>query len=188
MLHKAWNSKGEMPYCFSRSSVKFQGHTGQSTTNFDPNWAFPDYRPVTAFKSLRFALFGVIHQISRLHGQKNDDLIPILSKNIRPVTAIKSLRFALFSPVYSPGIHWPHWSHRIQLTGSLYPHSTEGGMGVYWIHPDVCPTVTSKLIKKGFTINRLKNTMKKCLGKHSWIAKKYKGRVIQNLYWCRKYQ
>ena len=57
MLHKAWNSKGEMPYCFPRSSVKFQGHTVQNITDFDPNWAFPDYRPVAAFKSLRFALF-----------------------------------------------------------------------------------------------------------------------------------
>ena len=52
MLHKAWNSKGEMPYCFPRSSIKFQGHTGQNITDFDPNWAFPDYRPVAAFKSL----------------------------------------------------------------------------------------------------------------------------------------
>ena len=57
MLHKAWNSKGEVPYCFLRSSIKFQGHTGQNITDFDPNWAFPDYRPVAAFKSLRFALF-----------------------------------------------------------------------------------------------------------------------------------
>ena len=48
--------------------------------------------------------------------------------------------------------------------------------------------LTNKLIKKGFTINCLKNTMKKCLGKHSWIAKKYKGLTMQNLYWCRKYQ
>ena len=56
MLHKAWNSKGEVPNCFPRSSIKFQGHTGQNITNFDPNWAFPDYRPVAAFKSLRFAL------------------------------------------------------------------------------------------------------------------------------------
>ena len=56
MLHKAWNSKGEMPYCFPRSSIKFQGHTVQNITDFDPNWAFPDYRPVAGFKSLRFAL------------------------------------------------------------------------------------------------------------------------------------
>ena len=59
MLHKAWNSKGEMPYCFPRSSIKFQGHTGQNVTDFDPSWTFPDYRPVAAFKSLRFALFQV---------------------------------------------------------------------------------------------------------------------------------
>ena len=57
MLHKAWNSKGEMPFCFPRSSIKFQGHTVQNIADFDPNWAFPDYRPVAAFKSLRFALF-----------------------------------------------------------------------------------------------------------------------------------
>ena len=61
MLHKAWNSKGEVPYCFPRSSIKFQGHTGQNITDFDPNWAFPDYRPVAAFKSLRFALFLIAH-------------------------------------------------------------------------------------------------------------------------------
>ena len=48
-----------MPYRFPRSSVKFQGHTVQKITDFDPNWAFPDYRPVAAFKSLRFALFLV---------------------------------------------------------------------------------------------------------------------------------
>ena len=57
MLHKACNSKGEMPYRFPRSSIKFQGHTVQNITDFDPNWAFPDYRTVAAFKSLRFALF-----------------------------------------------------------------------------------------------------------------------------------
>ena len=60
MFHKAWNSKGEVPFCFPRSSVKFQGHTVQNITDFDPNWAFLDYRPVAAFKSLRFALFMTI--------------------------------------------------------------------------------------------------------------------------------
>ena len=109
MMHRAWSSIVEVPYCFSRSylkfqghtalkivkfdpnwafpvsnsslnspmamicctkletakercpivfqgHLKFQGHTGQNFTDFDPNWAFPDYRPVAAFKSLRFAL------------------------------------------------------------------------------------------------------------------------------------
>ena len=42
MMHKAWSSIEEVPYCFSRSSVKFQGHTALKIVDFDPNWAFPD--------------------------------------------------------------------------------------------------------------------------------------------------
>ena len=42
MMHKAWSSIEEVPYCLSRSSVKFQGHTALKFVEFDPNWAFPD--------------------------------------------------------------------------------------------------------------------------------------------------
>ena len=42
MMHKAWSSIEEVPYCFSRSSVKFQGHTALKIFEFDPNWALPD--------------------------------------------------------------------------------------------------------------------------------------------------
>ena len=42
MMHKAWSSIEEVPYCFARSSVKLQGHTALKIVNFDPNWAFPD--------------------------------------------------------------------------------------------------------------------------------------------------
>ena len=42
MMHKAWSSIEEVTYCFSRSSVKFQGHTALKIVEFDPNWAFPD--------------------------------------------------------------------------------------------------------------------------------------------------
>ena len=42
MMHKAWNSVEEVPYCFWRSSVKFQGHTALKIAKFDPDWAFPD--------------------------------------------------------------------------------------------------------------------------------------------------
>ena len=33
---------GEMRYCFSRSSVKFQGHTAKKNVDFDPIREFPD--------------------------------------------------------------------------------------------------------------------------------------------------
>ena len=42
MMHRAWSSIVELPYCFSSSSVKFQGHTALKIVEFDPNWAFPD--------------------------------------------------------------------------------------------------------------------------------------------------
>ena len=41
-MHKAWSSVDEVPYCFSRSCVKLQGHTALKIAEFDPDWAFPD--------------------------------------------------------------------------------------------------------------------------------------------------
>ena len=43
VMHKAWNSIEEVPYCFWRSSVKFQNRTGQKIFAFGSNWAFPDW-------------------------------------------------------------------------------------------------------------------------------------------------
>ena len=42
MMHRAWSSIEEVPYCFSRSYVKLQGHTALKIVDFDPKWAFPD--------------------------------------------------------------------------------------------------------------------------------------------------
>ena len=42
MMHRAWSSIVEVPYGFSRSYIKFQGHTALKIVEFDPNWAFPD--------------------------------------------------------------------------------------------------------------------------------------------------
>ena len=41
MMHKAWSSIEEVSHCFSRSSIKFQGHVAKKI-DFYPNWAFPD--------------------------------------------------------------------------------------------------------------------------------------------------
>ena len=42
MMHRAWSSIEEVPYCFSRSYIKFQGHTALKIVEFHPNRAFPD--------------------------------------------------------------------------------------------------------------------------------------------------
>ena len=41
-LHKAWSSIALVPYCFSRWSSKFQGHTALQISEFDPDWAFSE--------------------------------------------------------------------------------------------------------------------------------------------------
>ena len=162
MMHKAWNKLGEVPYCFLRSSIKFQDGTGQKIADFDPNWTFPDRnsglnlsmatkwctklevgqerRPIFSRSFIKFeghtgqkiadfepnwaypdcksslnspmalkwcTLLDVVLKRCRLvflghpsnfkiTWEKIDDLNPILIKITRPVTAIKSLRFALF--------------------------------------------------------------------------------------------
>ena len=53
MIHKAWCSIEEVPYCFPRSSIKFQGHTGWKINDLIQ---FDITRPVAAIKSLRFVL------------------------------------------------------------------------------------------------------------------------------------
>ena len=42
MMHKAWSSIEEVPYCFSWSYIKLQGRTAKKIVDFDPNWAFPE--------------------------------------------------------------------------------------------------------------------------------------------------
>ena len=42
MMHYAWKDIEEMPYCFWRSFVKFQGHRRQKIANVDLSWTFPD--------------------------------------------------------------------------------------------------------------------------------------------------
>ena len=84
MIYKAWSSIEEVPCCFSRSSIKFQSHTGQKTANFDPNLAFLDCNSsLNSPMGLKWCtkldvvqkrcpiVFRVIHQISRSHGLKN---------------------------------------------------------------------------------------------------------------------
>ena len=43
---KLWSSLGEMPYCFSRSSTKFQGHTDKIWPILTRIWRFRTVTPV----------------------------------------------------------------------------------------------------------------------------------------------
>ena len=126
MLQKAGNSKGEMPYCFPRSSIKFQGHTGQNITDFDSNWAFLDYRPVAAFKSLRFALFAIYGAIFYCVWQEHISTnLKLTQKKIggNVIENVNKMAALLFRPLfaiaeqYSISLSW--WRHDIKALHSL---------------------------------------------------------------------
>ena len=89
MMHRTWSSIVEVPYCFSRAYVKFQGHTALKIFEFDPNWAFPDCNSslnspmamkcctkLETAKERCPIVFQVIHQISRSHGTKHHRFWP----------------------------------------------------------------------------------------------------------------
>ena len=42
MMRKSWSSIEEVPCCFSRSYIEFQGHRALKIVQFDPNWGLPD--------------------------------------------------------------------------------------------------------------------------------------------------
>ena len=93
-----WCTKLEVAQ--KRCPIVLQGHPSNFTVTRAEKltiWIqFEITRPVADIKSLRFALFEVIHQISRSHRLKNWQFQSNLSKITRPVLAIKFLRFALF--------------------------------------------------------------------------------------------
>ena len=142
MLHKAWNSKGEVPYCFPRSSIKFQGHIGQNITDFDPNWAFPDYRPVAAFKSLRFALFFFPWPSS----YKNSSVCLSIHPSV-PMSVCLSVCYTFFTmflssyhhEIFTNNYYWQRWSISLQKVKFIEVEKMLCQFGYFW-------TVTPALI------------------------------------------
>ena len=110
MLHKAWSSIEQVPYCFWRSSVKFQGHTAKKIDDFDLDWAFPDCNSslISSMAMKCCTKLETAKEICPIVSQGHpsnfkvtrDKTSPILTPNwvfpdYRPVAAFKSLRFAL---------------------------------------------------------------------------------------------
>ena len=96
MMHKPWCCLGEVPYCFSMSSVKFQGHAAKKIVDFAQFGRFRTVTPVWIHQWLRndaqslhchrrgaLLFFKVNRQIPRSHGTKKS---PILTRIERFLT------------------------------------------------------------------------------------------------------
>ena len=116
MMHKAWSSIEEVPYCFSRSSIKFQGHMALKNVEFDPNWAFPDCNSsLNSPKAMKYyTKLETAKERCPIVFQRHPSNFKVTRDktspfpDYRPVTTFKSLRFALLLC----DLHFP-WNHKI---------------------------------------------------------------------------
>ena len=112
-MHKAWSSIEEVPYCFSRSSVKFEVTRDKKIINFDPIgrfrtvtpvwihwWLWNDAQSLKQHRRAALLYSKVIHQISKSHGTQN---MPI------------SIWIERFRTVASVGVHRWLWNDAPRL-------------------------------------------------------------------------
>ena len=101
MMHIAWSSIEEVPYCFWRSSIKFQGHTAKKKSSILTKigrfrtltpvwihwWLWNYAQSLKQHRRGALLFFEVIRQITRSHGTKK---LPILTQieRFRTVTPI----------------------------------------------------------------------------------------------------
>ena len=119
MMHKAWSSIEVVSYWFSRSSAKFQGHTGWNTNNLSFVWVFPDgYLNLNSWMTMKWHITSrVMEEASyffvrpSVKFQGDRAFGTDLDKITRPVATIKSLRFALLNlnPGFSGVNELTHW-------------------------------------------------------------------------------
>ena len=111
IMHKAWCGIEDVPYCFSVSSVKFYGHTGQKISDFYLSYVFSDWNyslnsPMAlkwcteldvAQKRCLLVFRGLPSNFKVIQADKkiNPWFETNFSKITRSVAALKSLRFAL---------------------------------------------------------------------------------------------
>ena len=114
MMHKAWSSMEKVAYCFSRSSVKFQGHTGSKIADFGPNWVFLDCN-----SSLNWLMATKWCMKLKVAQKRYPVVLQVFPSNFR-VTQGKKLpnftqigHFRTVTPVW---IHWWIWNNGQSLT------------------------------------------------------------------------
>ena len=109
MMHRTWSSIKKVPYCFSRSYVKLQGHTAKKTRLIWLIWRFRTVTPVwihwwiwndtqslMLYRRHALLVFGVNPSNLKVTRAKIRPFESNLNNITRPFAAIKSLRFALF--------------------------------------------------------------------------------------------
>ena len=152
MMHKAWSGIEEVPHCFARSYVKFESHTAKKSSILTQIgrfwtvssiwiswWIWNDIQ-IKAWCSIEdvraLLFFGVIHQISRSHGRKIDDLNPIW------------VRLLGRSQLSNPS-DWPCWRSSVKFQGHTALKNIE--FDPNWAFPDCNSIFNTPMVTKWCT-------------------------------------
>ena len=127
MMRKAWSGIEEAPYCFSRSSVKLQGHTAKKNHRFLAatkqlyKWYFPSVRLSVCLSHTPFSLCSHHRIIMKLSGVITNEKskVPAKGQGQRSkvkVTEVKTQlnRFRTVTPVWIH-IWWWNDAHSLML-------------------------------------------------------------------------
>ena len=108
MMHNAWSSIGEVPYCFSRSSIKFQGHTDKKIADFDPMQAFPDCNSrLNSPMALKWCTkLNVVQKRCPIVFQGHPSNFKVTRDKKSPI----SIRIECFRTVIQVWLHWWVWN------------------------------------------------------------------------------
>ena len=128
-MHKDWCYIGEVPCCFTRSSVKFQHNMTRKFVDLVPNWAFPDCK-----SSLNSPMATKFYDTQSLKKHKRCHIVlKVICKILRScVTKTSSIltqigRFQTVTPVW---IGWWLWKD----AQSLRPHGKRALLFLKVIH------------------------------------------------------
>ena len=142
MMHKAWSNIEEVPFCFSRSSVKFQGRTRQKIADFDTNWACPDCNyNLNSPMALKWCTkLNIAWKKCPIGVQSHPSNFKVTQDKQLPIfTRIKCFRTV--TPVW---IHWWLWndaqSFKQHRRGALLFLAATKQL-FEWFSPSVCPSV-----------------------------------------------
>ena len=134
-----------MPYWFSRSSIKFQGHTALKIVEFDPNWGFPDCNSSlnSPMATKCWTKLETAKERCPIVFQGHPSNFKVTQDKTSPIlTQIGRFRTIGRSQLSNPS-DLPFWC--LCYVGFLYtPPNVVSGGGVYWIHLvrlSVCPSV-----------------------------------------------
>ena len=147
MMHKAWSNIEEVAYCFSRSSIKFQGHTGQKNHRFWPGLSVSGLSSLNSRMAMKRCtkLEAAWKSCPIVFSCNQAALRTLLSVCLSVRPSLCHIFFTMFPSSchlenFRSYYHWPTWCpckrsrSKVKVTEVMTPFSRFRTVTPVWIH------------------------------------------------------